>query len=109
MTTTDTGFDFAQWQRDNAARRAALTFRLETYLAGDQHAVTESWESASGTHSVIWYLGKGAFIAPYDTDPRYLAEHLASRHFGFGWDLEIHGQAFRLGRLQETVGERGAW
>lgn len=87
----------ATWRRGYEARRVALRARLRDWLTRPHCYAVESWTSASGPHSVVWYLGSGRFIEPFDSDPDYLTDHLFSRHFGFGWDLEIGGRTYRLG------------
>ena len=92
-------FDFDAWHAANFARREALTARLVEAFERER-TVWESWDSASGHHSVMWACGLGKFLEPYDSDPAYLAEHLVSRHFGFGWDLEVQGVRFRMGYVE---------
>lgn len=85
------------------AWKAAYEFRKERLLYIVTCALTtgktvvESWESISGEHVAKWALGTNHFIAPFKNDPVYLAKHLISRHFGFGWTLTVDGISYEMG------------
>jgi hypothetical protein len=79
-----TGFDFAAWQAENARKSADLRDRIAAHLAAGG-IVRETMP-----HNTVklWSLTSHPFIQDRVT-PAYLADHLVSRHDGFGWPLEI--------------------
>jgi len=89
-------FDFEQWQQHNRERREAMRSRLITALI-NRDVIIERL----GSVVTQWYLGKRSFIEPYASDPDYIADHLVSRHFGFGTPISINGVRYNLGR-EET-------
>ena len=71
-------FDFAAWQAEQAAKRAARRAELEAALRAGR-SVTQlghTWPACS------------PFIESANT-PEYLAEHIESREYGFGFTTEI--------------------
>lgn len=65
-------------------QRRLLTAReIRQCLEAGGHVVEEA-----GSYSAEWYLGKdGPFIAEKMRDAHYLAEHITSRHLGFGFPI----------------------
>ena len=75
---TGTGFDFAAWQAEQSGKRAARRAALEVALrAGRSVAqIGRVWPACS------------PFIPECNT-PEYLAEHIESREYGFGFATKI--------------------
>lgn len=81
-------WSFEQWQREQETRYASIQRRMrETLERGG--AVIETL----GTREKAWRLGNGPFIEPHNSDPVYLADHLISRHRGFGTLVEFEEPA----------------
>lgn len=83
------GFDFAEWQQQQDAKRAARRAELlQAFRNG--LAVTQAgtvWTTAG----VIYRDGRAdaVFIDSAQSDPAYLAEHIENREYGFGFHTSI--------------------
>ena len=86
-------FDFGAWQAAFDARLAAHRERVLAALSAGRSVV----EHMGQVDSVWPKIDAPVFIAPYNTDPVYLAEHLMNRHRGFGFDHTIDGVRYHLG------------
>ena len=66
--------------------RLLLTEReIRNHLESGGHVV-----ECVGTFSTEWFLGKrGCFNADRMRDAHFLAKHIASRHLGFGFDIDL--------------------
>lgn len=87
--------DFDEWRADCARREAEMKERIKNALASNVPVL----ETLPSGKEIEWFLGKPTFLAPYRDDPEYLAKHVTSRHFGFGWPITIGGTTFRMGRV----------
>lgn len=36
-----------------------------------------------------WRLGSACFVAPYNQDPAFIADHITARCLGFGWPISL--------------------
>lgn len=93
VTVADLELAIGSWRADYDRRRAELLELLAVELTAGRHVL-----EIRGNTVKDWYPGSGPFLEPYNSDPRYLAEHLQNRHFGFGWILELGGRRYELGK-----------
>lgn len=85
---------------------AAFRARMEQHKARVLGALRSGGVVLERLGSLVkpWRLGSGPFVEPYNSDAAYLADHLMSRHEGFGATHEIDGTTYRLGLAQQAEG-----
>lgn len=86
-----TDFNFDDWRKANDAKRAERRAELELAFARGLivRQIDTFWSTAGviSTRHGIW--AHAAFLEPYQSDARYLAEHLENRESGFGFETAI--------------------
>lgn len=102
MTNNDLDFDFAAWRLRREQESTALRQRLHDHIAAGGF-VAERF----GAAYVEWGLAmaRPSFLAEYMTAD-HLAEHLQSRHDGFGTDLEFLANESAQGDCPQCGGRR---
>lgn len=88
--------NFEVWTEQYNARKEAMRQLMRAALV-EGGMIHESWQAHSGLQHITWRLGDNCFMEPWKSDPDYIADHLSSRHFGFGYEMTIGDKTYALG------------
>lgn len=88
-------------QAERAHAATLLRDRIIAQLTKDfAAAVTEQL----GSIIMVWHIGSGKFVEPFDSDSSHIADHLINRHMGFRTVLEIGGEFYQDARIIDGQG-----